>query len=63
MRERLRARIEAVETFVLEVILEQRRGKWAGMLRVALLALSKIFQVAVKARRRFLNAPRSRPPM
>jgi len=62
MRERLRARIEAVETFVLEVILEQRRGKWAGMLRVALLALSKIFQVAVKARR-FLYASSRRPPL
>ena len=60
MRERLRAWTEAVETFVLEVISEQRRGKRAAMLRVALLALSKIFQVAVKARR-FLYASRRRP--
>ena len=51
MRERFRAWTEAVETFVLEVISEQRRGKWAAILRVALLALSKIFQVAVRARR------------
>ncbi len=63
MRERLRAWTEAVETFVLEVIFEQRRGKRAAMLRVALLALSKIFQAGVKARRRFLNAPRRRPPL
>jgi len=63
MRERLRAWTEAVEIFVLEVIFEQRRGKRAAMLRVALLALSKIFQAGVKARRRFLNAPRRRPPL
>src|SRR2546426_10514231 len=55
MRERLRAWTEAVETFVLEVIFEQRRGKRAAMLRVALLALSKIFQVLVKARRFLYN--------
>src|SRR5437870_2158516 len=55
MRERLRAWTEAVETFVLEVIFEQRRGKRAAMLRVALLALSKIFQVAVKTRRFLYN--------
>src|SRR6266480_1182291 len=55
MRERLRAWTEAVETFVLEIIFEQRRGKRAAMLRVALLALSKIFQVAVKARRFLYN--------
>src|SRR5436189_4423831 len=55
MCERLRAWTEAVETFVLEVIFEQRRGKRAAMLRVALLALSKIFQVLVKARRFLYN--------
>src|SRR3989454_11959951 len=55
MCERLGAWTEAVETFVLEVIFEQRRGKRAAMLRVALLALSKIFQVLVKARRFLYN--------
>src|SRR2546429_9587000 len=55
MRERLRDWNEAVEPFVLEVIFEQRRGKRAAMLRVALLALSKIFQVLVKARRFLYN--------
>src|SRR2546422_10783643 len=55
MRERLRAWTEAVETFVLEVIFEQRRGKRAAMLRVALLALSKVFQVLVKTRRFLYN--------
>ena len=63
MREGLQAWTEAVEIFVREVIFEQRRGKRAAMLRVALSALSKIFQVGVKARRRFLNAPRRRPPL
>src|SRR5436190_9981384 len=55
MRERIRAWTEAVETFVLEVIFEQRRGTWAAMVRAALFALSKIFQVAVKARRFLYN--------
>src|SRR5438445_799703 len=55
MRERFRAWIEAAETFVLEVIFEQRRGTWAATVRAALFALSKIFQVAVKARRFLYN--------
>src|SRR6266545_3920358 len=46
MRERFRAWTEAVETFVLEVIFEQRRGKRAALMRAALFALSKLFQVA-----------------
>src|SRR6266566_3034340 len=55
MREWIRAWTEAGETFVLEVIFEQRRGTWAAMVRAALFALSKIFQVAVKARRFLYN--------
>src|SRR2546427_5337910 len=55
MREWIRAWTEAGETFVLEVIFEQRRGTWAAMVRAALFAFSKIFQVAVKARRFLYN--------
>src|SRR5688500_18891157 len=51
MRDTLRAWTEAVETFVLEVIFEQRRGKAAALVRTVLLVLSKVFLVAVKFRR------------
>jgi len=51
MRQTLRAWTEATETFVLEVIFEQRRGKRAAIVRSLLFGLSKIFQVAVKVRR------------
>jgi tetraacyldisaccharide 4'-kinase len=51
MRDTLRAWTEAVETFVLEVILEERRGRAASFARVLLFALSKVFLVAVKMRR------------
>ncbi len=51
MREQLRMWTEAVETFVLEVIMEQRRGKLAALVRFGLLMLSRIFQVAIKVRR------------
>ena len=50
MRERIRAWTESLETFVLEVIFEQRRGKRAGLTRSLLLILSKVFQLAVKTR-------------
>lgn len=50
MRERIRAWTESLETFVLEVIFEQRRGKRAGLTRSLLLILSKVFEVAVKTR-------------
>src|SRR6266511_3250684 len=53
MRER--AWIEAVEIFVLEVIFEQRRGKRAAVVRGVLFALSKLFTLAVKARRFLYN--------
>lgn len=55
MRERFRAWNEAIETFVLEVIFEQRRGKRAGLMRATLFGLSKIFQVLVKTRRFLYN--------
>ena len=51
MRETIRAWTEATETFVLEVIFEQRPGKRAAALRTCLFALSKLFIVGVKARR------------
>src|SRR6266545_5106039 len=51
MRETIRVWTETVETFVLEVILEERRGKAAEVVRFLLLALSKVFLVAVKFRR------------
>lgn len=50
MREAIRAWTENLETFVLEVIFEQRRGKRAGIARGVLFLLSKCFQVAVKMR-------------
>jgi tetraacyldisaccharide 4'-kinase len=50
MSESIRAWTENLETFVLEVIFEQRRGKRAALARSALFLLSKVFQVAVKTR-------------
>src|SRR5215472_10780165 len=50
MRETWRAWIEAVETFGLEVIREERRGTVAGLTRSMLFVLSKVFQVIVKLR-------------
>lgn len=50
MNETIRAWTEVFETFVLEVIFEQRRGKRATLARSVLYLLSKVFQVAVKAR-------------
>src|ERR1041384_5366515 len=55
MRETLRVWTENVETFVLEVILSERRGKRATLLRGALFLLSRIFAVAVKTRRFLYN--------
>ncbi len=55
MREQIRAWTEAFETFVLEVIFEERRGKRAALMRATLWFLSKIFQVLVKARRFLYN--------
>ena len=51
MRERIRIWTEGVETFVLEVITEQRRDKKAAVMRFGLFLLSKGFHVAIKIRR------------
>ena len=55
MRETLRAWAESVETFVLEVIFEERRGALATFTRAALFGGSKLFQFGVKARRFLYN--------
>ena len=55
MREKLRVWTESVETFVLEVIFEERRGTVAESARAALFLLSKVFQIAVKTRRFLYN--------
>jgi len=46
---------ENFETFVLEVILEERGGKRAAIVRFLLSVLSKVFAVAVKVRRFLYN--------
>jgi tetraacyldisaccharide 4'-kinase len=55
MREKFRVWTETVETFVLEVIFDERRGTGANIARAALFASSKLFQVAVKLRRFLYN--------
>ena len=55
MRETIRVWTETIETFVLEVILEQRRGKRAACVRFFLLLLSFVFQLAIKIRRFLYN--------
>lgn len=55
MREQIRTWTETFETFVLEVIFEQRKGKRAAMMRAFLFLLSKIFEGAVKLRRFLYN--------
>lgn len=50
MREAMRAWTENLETFALEVIFEQRRGKRAALLRSVLFSLSKVFGLIVKMR-------------
>src|SRR6266498_3100813 len=55
MRETIRVWTETVETFVLEVILEERRGKRAAIVRFLLFLLSKVFALAVKVRRFLYN--------
>jgi len=51
MRETLRSWTESIETFALEVIFGQRKGKRAALLRGLLYAVSRMFGVAVKTRR------------
>src|SRR3990172_1453976 len=55
MRQRLRAWTETLETFVLEVIFEERRDLRANLMRGFLLGCSKLFQAGVKARRFLYN--------
>jgi tetraacyldisaccharide 4'-kinase len=55
MREKWRVWTETFETFVLEVIFEERRGARAVFTRFCLYSLSKLFQVAIKARRFLYN--------
>jgi tetraacyldisaccharide 4'-kinase len=51
MREQWRAWTEATETFVLEVIFEQRKGTRAALLRLVLLGLSRVYGWAIRLRR------------
>ena len=51
MRESFRAWQEQFETFALEVIFGERRGKKAALLRGVLFGLSKVFLIIVKGRR------------
>ena len=55
MRERFRVWAETLETFVLEVIFEERRGKRAAILRGLLFGGSKLYQVVVKIHRWLIN--------
>ena len=55
MRERLRVWTENLETYLLEVILEERRGAFATLVRAVALVCSKLFQVLIKARRFLYN--------
>jgi len=55
MREAFRVWIENLETFLLEVILEERRGTRESLVRGLLFCLSKVFQVAIKMRRFLYN--------
>ena len=55
MRQTLRARAEALETFVLEVIFEERHDFKARLMRGFLFGGSKLFTVAIKVRRWLYN--------
>jgi len=56
VRDRLQAWIEELETFVLEVIFEQRKGKRAALVRGILYGLSRLFLLAVKGRQFLYDA-------
>ena len=51
MRDTFRAWFEAIETFFLEVIIEERRGKRAAIVRFVLYLFSGVFLLIVKLRR------------
>src|ERR1700744_1814875 len=55
MREKFRAWAEALETFFLEVVFEERHDFKARFTRSVLFGLSKAFQVAIKVRRWLYN--------
>jgi tetraacyldisaccharide 4'-kinase len=55
MRQHFRAWAEAIETFVLEVIFEERRDWKANLMRGFLFGGSKLFKVGVKIRRSLYN--------
>ncbi len=55
MRERLLAWTEGIQTFLLEVIVEERRGTRARLVRAVAYLCSKVFQVLIKARRFLYN--------
>src|SRR6187399_2528625 len=55
MRELFRAWAENLETFVLEVIFDERRGTRASIVRGVLFALSKVFGLLIKVRRFLYN--------
>src|SRR2546427_10631394 len=55
MREKFRVWTENLETFLLEVILEERRGTGEELVRAFAYGCSKVFQAAIKARRFLYN--------
>ena len=55
MRERLRGWTENLETFLLEVIIEERRGTRESLVRGFLYGCSKIFEAAIRIRRFLYN--------
>jgi len=55
MREKFRVATEKIETFLLEVILEERRGWKEASVRGLAYGISKLFQVAIKVRRFLYN--------
>ncbi len=55
MRETFRVWIENTETFLLEVILEERPGARATLVRGLLYCFSRVFKVAIRVRRFLYN--------
>jgi hypothetical protein len=55
MRETLRVWLEGTETYVLEVILEQRQGNGAKFVRGFLHVMSRLYGAIIKARRFLYN--------
>jgi hypothetical protein len=55
MRETLRVWLVGTETYVLEVILEKRQGKFAEIVRGFLHAVSRVYGAIIKTRRFLYN--------